>query len=129
MYILTIEESFAAAHQLRGYRGKCENLHGHNWKVILSVKGSLLNEIGLLVDFGDLKAMLREVLSELDHRNLNEITHFTEHNPSSENIAQYISDRISEKLGSSTTSPAVIDSVTVWESATSRCTFIPDNCG
>ncbi|HON79655.1 MAG TPA: 6-carboxytetrahydropterin synthase QueD [Spirochaetota bacterium] len=128
MYILTIEESFAAAHQLRGYRGKCENLHGHNWKVILSVKGSVLNEIGLLVDFGDLKTMLRETLGELDHRNLNEIPHFTEHNPSSENIARYIAGKISEKLRNHPASPALIDSVTVWESATSRCTYIPDDC-
>ncbi|HPB80632.1 MAG TPA: 6-carboxytetrahydropterin synthase QueD [Spirochaetota bacterium] len=126
MYILTIEESFAAAHQLRGYKGKCENLHGHNWKVVLSVKGSVLNDIGLLVDFGDLKAMLRETLAELDHHNLNEVTSFMKHNPSSENIARYISDRISEKLSGSQTAPAIIDSVTVWESATSRCTYIPD---
>lgn len=73
MYELTIEGSFASAHQLRGYKGKCENLHGHNWKVELSVEGKALNDIGLLIDFHELKRILGEVLVRLDHKNINEI--------------------------------------------------------
>ncbi|HNR90591.1 MAG TPA: 6-carboxytetrahydropterin synthase QueD [Spirochaetota bacterium] len=122
MYILTIEETFASAHQLRGYRGKCENLHGHNWRVVMSVQGETLNAIGLLVDFHDLKAALREVLAELDHRNLNEVPHFAEHNPSSENIARYIYERMALRLAGGA---AAMESITVWESGTARCTYRP----
>jgi len=86
MYILTVEDSFAAAHQLNGYMGKCENLHGHNWKIELEVAGHVLNDIGLLIDFHDLKDILKSVLADLDHVNLNETELFSTINPSSENI-------------------------------------------
>jgi len=125
MFILTIEEHFSSAHQLRGYRGKCENLHGHNWKVVLSVKGGILNEIGLLVDFTDLKTALKKILNELDHTNINEMPYFTAHNPSSEHIAQYIAEKFTEEINSGKLGQIALDSVTVWESATSRCTYIP----
>ena len=123
MYILTIEDHFAAAHQLIGYKGKCENLHGHNWKVVVSVKGEVLNDIGLLIDFRDLKAMLGQIINFLDHKNINELPPFTRQNPSSENIARFISEKLAMELQKS--APQVqVDSVTVWESDTSRCTFI-----
>ncbi len=125
MYVLTVEETFASAHQLRGYRGKCENLHGHNWKVILSIRGEELNDIGLLVDFGDLKTALRGIIQELDHKNLNDLEYFSRNNPSSENIARYISDEFSKRLPALSPFPLNIESVTVWESNTSRCTYIP----
>ena len=108
-----------------GYRGKCENLHGHNWKVVLSVKGGILNEIGLLVDFTDLKTALKKILNELDHTNINEMPYFTAHNPSSEHIAQYIAEKFTEEINSGKLGQIALDSVTVWESATSRCTYIP----
>ena len=92
MYILTVEDHFSSAHQLRGYQGKCENIHGHNWRVVLKVKGSELNDIGLLIDFHELKSILKDILNQLDHCNLNEVEPFDKINPSSENIAQYISD-------------------------------------
>ncbi len=123
MYILTVEDKFSSAHQLRGYKGKCENIHGHNWKVVLSVKGNSLNNIGLLIDFNDLKSMLKKVTDLLDHKNINEVTPFEEVNPSSENIAKFISDKIESELTESFKDISV-DSVTVWESDTSRCTYI-----
>ncbi len=125
MYILTVEDTFASAHQLREYKGKCENLHGHNWKVVLAVKGNTLDNIGLLVDFGDLKKMLKGIIEELDHKNLNDTPPFTEINPSSENIARYIASEAAEKIRA-INSDAQIESVTVWESGTSRCTYIPE---
>lgn len=123
MYELTIEGSFASAHQLRGYKGKCENLHGHNWKVELTVTGDELNEIGLLIDFHDLKRVLGEVLDRLDHKNINEVQPFNRENPSSENIARYIALE-TEILLNRDHSKAAVSSVTVWESDTSRCKYI-----
>ncbi len=125
MFVLTIEEQFSSAHQLRGYKGKCENLHGHNWKVVLSVKGEQLNEIGLLIDFGDLKVLLKSIISELDHTNLNDIPYFSAHNPSSEHIAKYIAEQFIAQLAGKNLSHISLESVTVWESATARCTYYP----
>ena len=122
MYILTVEDNFASAHQLRGYKGKCENLHGHNWKIVVEVQGNNLNDIGLLVDFHELKKMLKNVLDCLDHKNLNEVVPFDKINPSSENICKYIYDKISEELKNGNYN-AQMKSVTVWESATSRCSY------
>jgi 6-pyruvoyltetrahydropterin/6-carboxytetrahydropterin synthase len=122
MYILTVEDHFASAHQLRGYKGKCENLHGHNWKVVVDAQGNNLNELGLLIDFHDLKKILKSILDDLDHKNLNETTPFDTINPSSENICKYIYDKISKELKCSNYN-AQLKSVTVWESATSRCMY------
>ena len=126
MYILTVEDNFASAHQLRGYKGKCENLHGHNWKIVIEVQGNNLNDIGLLVDFHELKKILKNVLDCLDHKNLNEVVPFDKINPSSENICKYIYDKISEELRSGNYN-AEMRSVTVWESATSRCSYSEKN--
>ena len=125
MYILTVEDQFASAHQLRGYKGKCENLHGHNWKVVVETQGNNLNEIGLLIDFHELKKILKSILDYLDHKNLNETAPFDTINPSSENICKYIHSKVSEELKKSNYN-AEIKSVTVWESTTSRCTYIAD---
>ncbi len=124
MYELTIEGSFASAHQLRGYQGKCENLHGHNWRVELTVEGTELNDIGLLIDFHDLKRILKEILDRLDHKNINEVKPFNRENPSSENIARFIALEI-EILLNNEAPHLQIAGVTVWESATSRCRYIP----
>ena len=125
MYVLTVEDTFASAHQLRGYKGKCENIHGHNWKVVLSVKGKKLNNIGLLIDFNDLKAILKEITGFLDHKNINEIPPFDTLNPSSELIAEFICNETSKEL-KKFDSDIEVESVTVWESGTSRCTFYPE---
>lgn len=125
MYILTVEDTFASAHQLRGYKGKCENIHGHNWKVVLKIKGSKLNNIGLLIDFHDLKDILKSITGLLDHKNINEVPPFDEINPSSELIAKFICGKTAEELKKHG-DHIQVDSVTVWESATSRCTYVPE---
>ncbi len=125
MYTLTVEDTFASAHQLRGYKGKCENIHGHNWKVFLSVKGKTLDETGLLIDFHDLKKILKDATDYLDHNNINDLKPFDKINPSSENIAEFIYNRVSEGL-LNTGKDVAVDSVTVWESANSRCMFSPE---
>lgn len=126
MYILTIEDYISAAHQLKGYKGKCENIHGHNWKVEVSVYGHKLNDIGILIDFHDLKDMLKTVLQEFDHKNLNDIREFAHQNPSSELLSKIIYQKIEKMLKqySQNHAPNInVLSVTVWESATCRSTY------
>src|SRR5438105_13938164 len=95
-----IERNFSSAHQLRGYRGKCENLHGHNYKIEIYARGHELNNIGLLVDFVELKAAADEIVNYLDHRNINELPPFDEElNPSAENLARYVLERVSSRVG------------------------------
>jgi 6-pyruvoyltetrahydropterin/6-carboxytetrahydropterin synthase len=95
-----IERNFSSAHQLRGYKGKCENLHGHNYKIEIYARGRELDNIGLLVDFGELKTAADEVVQYLDHRNINELAPFdVELNPSAENLARYILERVSSQVG------------------------------
>jgi len=119
MYVVTVEDSFSSAHSLRGYEGKCENLHGHNWKVVVSIKGEKLNNIGILIDFKDIKSILKSVLSELDHKSLNDIPPFDKINPSAENISFFIFSKIKEKLPNN----LKIQKVEVWESANSFATY------
>jgi len=116
-----IETSFASAHQLRGYKGKCENIHGHNWKVKVCVVARELNDIGIAIDFHDLKRHTNEVINQLDHKNVNEIYPFTEINPSSENIAKWIYEMLKERLIDY--SNISLYSVTVWESSTASATY------
>jgi 6-pyruvoyltetrahydropterin/6-carboxytetrahydropterin synthase len=95
-----IERNFSSAHQLRGYKGKCENLHGHNYKIEIYARGRELDNIGLLVDFGELKDAADEVVQYLDHRNINELPPFdVELNPSAENLARYILERVASRVG------------------------------
>jgi 6-pyruvoyltetrahydropterin/6-carboxytetrahydropterin synthase len=95
-----IERNFSSAHQLRGYKGKCENLHGHNYKIEIYARGRELDNIGLLVDFGELKDAADEIVQYLDHRNINELPPFdVEVNPSAENLARYILEHVSARVG------------------------------
>src|ERR1041384_3832417 len=113
MYEVMIEEEFSAAHALRGYRGKCENLHGHNWKVEVYVRGSQLDNIGMLIDFKVLKAATRRVMKYLDHQNLNELKPFDiEVNPSSEHLAGFILHKVEEEIGDER---AQVYKVRVWD--------------
>ncbi len=98
MYELVVEEHFAAAHSLRNYNGDCENLHGHNWKIEVYVQSKELNEIGLGIDFRELKKIIKEVLKLLDHKFLNEIDYFKDKNPSTENISRFIYEQLKERL-------------------------------
>jgi len=94
-----IERNFSSAHQLRGYRGKCENLHGHNYKIEIYARGRELDNIGLLVDFVELKAAADEVVTYLDHRNINELPPFDEElNPSAENLARYFLEYLNTRI-------------------------------
>jgi 6-pyruvoyltetrahydropterin/6-carboxytetrahydropterin synthase len=93
-----IERNFSSAHQLRGYKGKCENLHGHNYRIEIFARGNELDNIGLLVDFVELKAAADEVVQYLDHRNINELDPFVELQPSAENLAKYILERVAAKV-------------------------------
>jgi 6-pyruvoyltetrahydropterin/6-carboxytetrahydropterin synthase len=100
VFEVMIERNFSSAHQLRGYKGKCENLHGHNYKIEIYARGRELDNIGLLVDFGELKDAADEVVAYLDHRNINELPPFDEAlNPSAENLARYILERVSSRFG------------------------------
>src|SRR5436190_21009932 len=94
-----IERNFSSAHQLRGYKGKCENLHGHNYKIEIYARGSELNNIGLLVDFVELKEAADELVTYLDHKNLNELEPFIDdQNRSAENVARYCIQKLAAKL-------------------------------
>jgi 6-pyruvoyltetrahydropterin/6-carboxytetrahydropterin synthase len=98
MFEVSIREDFSAAHRLRDYPGKCEKVHGHNWIVEAFVQCEQLDEIGVTIDFREIKDALGAILAELDHRDLNEIEPFDKENPSSENIARYVYGKLSEVL-------------------------------
>ena len=120
MYEISVEQEFDAAHALRGYQGKCENLHGHRYRVAITIKASQLNEIGLAYDFTLLKKQAAEVLDRLDHTFLNDTSPFDKINPSAENIAATIYSEMKSKL---TGSPVSLARVEVWESPTSRAEY------
>ena len=123
MYELKVETDFAAAHQLTMVGEKCENLHGHNWKIEVVVAGETLDEGGVLMDFGIIKQHLRTVMETLDHKFLNELEFFSDAvPPSSENIARYVAVTLQELLAN----PAVrIARVSAWESKNACATYIP----
>ena len=113
MHRLTIRTSFAAAHNLINYQGDCENLHGHNWKVEVTVTASELDKAGLGIDFKVIKRETKGIIDELDHKYLNEHPFFKDISPSSEHISRFLYLRLSERLNSATVK---VDSITVWES-------------
>lgn len=122
MLELKVITRFAAAHQLKMVAKKCENLHGHNWKIEVCVKGSKLNPAGVLVDFGLIKQELRTIVAGLDHVFLNELEPFQNTPPSSENIAIHIAHELQKKLSL----PGVqVSSVTAWESDDACATYFP----
>ncbi len=120
MYEISVFSHFSGAHRLRLLHGKCEELHGHNWKIEVSVISQRLGKEGIVIDFGVLKKTLERVLGPLDHRYLNELPYFTEREPSSENIARYIFDRLKEEMPAQ---PPRLTRVSAWESETSRATY------
>ena len=124
MYEISVDETFAAAHNLRGYKGKCEDLHGHNYKVRVTVAGPELDSVGLLYDFVHLKQVIQGVIRSLDHKYLNELSPFDVLNPSAENIARHIYDESVKKLAKAQNG-AGIASITVWETETSAATYRP----
>ncbi len=118
MYTVKVISQFSGAHSLRGYRGKCEELHGHNWRVEVASCAEELDGMGMVVDFKELKGALNGILADLDHKHLNEIEYFTKVNPTSENIARYIHERISAGR------PELnVKEVTVWETDSALATY------
>ncbi len=122
MYQLFVEEHFDAAHYLPDYHGKCENLHGHRFKVVARVEAPGLDETGLAYDFAGLKRHLREILSQFDHTCLNDVAPLDKTVPSSENIAATIYDALQPRLSGS---PVTLVSVEVWESPTAGVSYSP----
>jgi 6-pyruvoyltetrahydropterin/6-carboxytetrahydropterin synthase len=122
MFEVSVEYGFAAGHALRNYKGKCENVHGHNYRVHVTVAGETLNEAGLLVDFSDLKRAIQSLVSRFDHQFLNQVAPFDQLNPSAENLAKYISDGMEPPLQEQ---GLRIQAVTVWETDASSATYRP----
>ena len=115
MFEVTVEDSFAAGHYLRNYKGKCENPHGHNYKVRVTLAGEELDSAGLLLDFKDLREVMRPVIERLDHQMINDLEPFTERNPSAENLAKYFFDQASIRLKEATSGRVHVKDVTVFE--------------
>jgi len=123
MFEVTIEETFAAGHALRNYRGKCENVHGHNYRCQVTLQGEQLDSIGLLVDFVELKRAVHSVLDRMDHQWLNEFPPFDAINPSAENMARYIYDEV--HAGLQAQENVRIAAVKLWETDTCSATYRP----
>lgn len=121
MFELTINVNFEAAHYINNYSGKCSRLHGHNWKVEVNIYGTQLDELGMLIDFRDLKAAVNKIMIKLDHYCLNEIEPFCTINPTAENIAKYIYEQLKETQEFD--GNAKLRSVKVWESLNSAAAY------
>lgn len=123
MFELKVKTHFAAAHKLAMVGEKCENLHGHNWDIEVYVAGEQLNEAGVLLDFGEIKRSVREIMRELDHKYLNELEPFAHVQPSSEQIAIYIANRLKPSMAKFDP-PVRVSRVSAWESANACATYI-----
>lgn len=124
MFQVSVEETFSAGHALRGYRGKCENPHGHNYRVRVTIEGQQLDPVGLLYDFTHLKRMLREVIGGLDHQFLNDLAPFDVINPSAENIAKFFHEQASRQIPQAPNAPRIAQ-ITVWETDDTSATYTP----
>jgi 6-pyruvoyltetrahydropterin/6-carboxytetrahydropterin synthase len=124
MFQVSVEDTFSSGHALRGYKGKCENVHGHNYRVQVTLEGPQLDNIGLLVDFTELKKVMRGVIGRLDHQFINDLEPFTTVNPSAENLAKYFFEEISGQL--KTLPPgANLKVVVIWETDTAHARYRP----
>ena len=123
MFEVTVEDSFAAGHYLRNYKGKCENPHGHNYKIRVTLAGSELDKAGLLLDFKDLRDVMKHVIERLDHKMINDLEPFTALNPTAENLAKYFYDETNGRLKSTTSGRVRVKTVTVFETDTTTATY------
>ena len=123
MFQVSVDETFSAGHALRGYQGKCENVHGHNYKVRVTLEGPELDSIGLLYDFIHLKRAIRDVTNGVDHKFLNDQAPFDVINPSAENLAKYFYDESNNRLKSVTGGRVRVKNVTVYETDTTTATY------
>ena len=122
MYELKVQTEFSAAHRLRGYDGECEHLHGHNYRVELSLWCEELNSLGIAMDFREVKRIANNVIGRFDHKYLNEIEPFDKVNPTSEQIARHIADAVGGRLPSGVR----VRGITCWESNNCAATYMPD---
>jgi 6-pyruvoyltetrahydropterin/6-carboxytetrahydropterin synthase len=123
MYEVTVEAGFSSGHYLRNYFGKCENPHGHNYKVRVTLAGAELDATGLLLDFKLLKQVLKPTIERIDHQMLNDLEPFNELNPSAENLARYFFDQTNERLRGMTEGRVRVKDCTVWETDTTSATY------
>ena len=126
MFEVSVEEMFAAGHALRHYRGKCENVHGHNWRVMVTFVGETVDKAGMLVDFVEVKKSMSKVIDYLDHQFINDLKPFDELSPSAENIAKYFYDEMTSALAAiPSDAPCKISRVKVWETDDASACYIP----
>ena len=123
MYEVTVEAGFSSGHYLRNYKGKCENPHGHNYKVEVTLRGEILDKAGLLLDFKDLKQVMRPVIERLDHQMLNDLEPFTEINPSAENLARFFFDETNRQLDEMTAGRVCVKDCTIYETDTTSAKY------
>lgn len=122
MFELRVESTFSAAHRIRGHPGPCARLHGHNYRALITVAGEELNELGMVIDFGELRRICAEVIEPLDHAHLNELPEFASANPTAEALARHIHRGVASRLAQVPGSPRVAQ-VTVFESERSSATY------
>jgi len=123
MYEVTVEAGFSSGHYLRNYHGRCENPHGHNYKVRVTLVGAALDPTGLLLDFKMIKQVMRPVIDRIDHQMLNDLEPFTTLNPSAENLAHYFYEQTNEQLAGMTDGRVRVKDCTIWETDTTSATF------
>ena len=123
MFEVTVDATFSSGHYLRNYRGKCENPHGHNYKVRVTLQGRELDEAGLLLDFKLLKQVMKPVVEYLDHQMINDLEPFTTINPSAENLAKYFYDETNKQLTDMTSGRVTVKKSTIFETDTSRAVY------
>ena len=123
MYEVTVERGFSSGHYLRNYKGKCENPHGHNYKVLITLCGEALDAAGLLLDFRELKQVMRPVIERLDHQMINDIEPFTEINPSAENLARYFYQETNRQLSQMTGGRVRVKDCTIYETDTTTAKY------
>src|SRR5277367_1327578 len=123
MYEVTVEDTFAAGHYLRNYKGKCENPHGHNYKVRVTLAGKELDKAGLLIDFKELREVMKHTIERLDHQMINDVEPFTVLNPSAENLAKYFYDEANGRLDRATGGRVRVKQVTVFETDSTTATY------
>jgi len=123
MFEVTVDDFFAAGHYLRNYKGKCENPHGHNYKVRVTLAGKELDKAGLLLDFKDLREVMKPTIDRLDHQMINDLEPFTVLNPSAENLAKYFYDEANKRLDHATGGRVRVKQVTVFETDSTTATY------
>jgi len=129
MFEVTVDAGFSSGHYLRNYHGKCENPHGHNYKVRVTLQGKELDEGGMLLDFKLLKNVMRPVIDRIDHQMLNDLEPFTVLNPSAENIAKYFYEQTNQQLFDMTSGRVRVKDCTVWETDTTTAKYFEEDRG